>query len=75
MIYSFKGVRPVVALSSFVHPQAAVTGNVIIGENASGSATAPAGQSENRQGDPSQPLSDRSGGTSTYKPWKETRND
>jgi phenylacetic acid degradation protein len=33
MIYSFKGVRPVVALSSFVHPQAAVTGNVIIGEN------------------------------------------
>ncbi len=33
MIYSFKGIRPVVDLSSFVHPQAAVTGNVIIGKN------------------------------------------
>jgi phenylacetic acid degradation protein len=33
MIYSFKGIRPVVDPSSFVHPQAAVTGNVIIGKN------------------------------------------
>lgn len=33
MFYSFKGYRPVAAESAFVHPQAAVTGNVIIGEN------------------------------------------
>ena len=33
MIYSFKGFTPVVHPSSFVHPQAAVTGNVIIGKN------------------------------------------
>ena len=33
MIYEFNGYRPVVHKSSFVHPQAAVTGNVIIGEN------------------------------------------
>ncbi len=33
MIYSFKGDIPVVHASSFVHPLAAVTGNVIIGEN------------------------------------------
>lgn len=33
MIYSFKGFIPVVHESSFVHPQAAVTGNVIIGRN------------------------------------------
>lgn len=32
MFYSFKGYRPVVHKSSFVHPQAAVTGNVIIGK-------------------------------------------
>jgi len=32
MFYSFKGVRPVVHKSSFVHPQAAVTGHVIIGK-------------------------------------------
>ncbi len=32
MIYSFKGFTPVVHESSFVHPQAAVTGNVIIGK-------------------------------------------
>lgn len=32
-IYSFNGFIPVVKSSSFVHPQAAVTGNVIIGEN------------------------------------------
>jgi len=31
MIYSFKGFTPVVHPSSFVHPQAAVTGNVTIG--------------------------------------------
>lgn len=33
MIYSFKGFIPVVHESSFVHPLAAVTGNVIIGKN------------------------------------------
>ncbi len=33
MIYKFKGFTPVVDPSSFVHPQAAVTGNVIIGKN------------------------------------------
>jgi phenylacetic acid degradation protein/carnitine operon protein CaiE len=33
LIYSFKGFIPVVHPSSFVHPQAAVTGNVIIGKN------------------------------------------
>lgn len=33
MFYSFKGHIPVVHPSSFVHPQAAVTGNVIIGRN------------------------------------------
>jgi phenylacetic acid degradation protein len=33
MIYSFKGFIPVVHESAFVHPQAAVTGNVIIGQN------------------------------------------
>ena len=33
MIFSFKGFIPVVHPSSFVHPQAAVTGNVIIGKN------------------------------------------
>ncbi len=33
MIYSYKGFIPVVHDSSFVHPLAAVTGNVIIGEN------------------------------------------
>lgn len=32
MFYEFKGFRPVVHKSSFVHPQAAVTGNVIIGK-------------------------------------------
>jgi phenylacetic acid degradation protein len=32
MLYEFKGHRPVVDASSFVHPQAAVTGNVIIGK-------------------------------------------
>ena len=33
MIYEFNGYRPVVHESSFVHPQAALTGNVIIGKN------------------------------------------
>jgi len=33
MIYSFKGFTPVVHKSSFIHPLAAVTGNVIIGKN------------------------------------------
>jgi len=33
MFYSFKGFIPVVDESSFVHPQAAVTGHVIIGRN------------------------------------------
>jgi phenylacetic acid degradation protein len=33
MIYQFKEFRPVIHESSFVHPQAAVTGNVIIGKN------------------------------------------
>lgn len=32
MLYEFKGRRPVVDPSSFVHPQAAVTGDVIIGK-------------------------------------------
>lgn len=33
MIYKFKNFTPVVHPSSFVHPQAAVTGNVIIGKD------------------------------------------
>lgn len=33
MIYEFNGFRPVVHPSSFVHPLAAVTGNVIIGKD------------------------------------------
>ena len=33
MIYSFKGFIPVIHESSFIHPQAAVTGNVIIGRD------------------------------------------
>lgn len=33
MFYSFKGFIPVVHPSSFVHPQAAVTGNVVIGKD------------------------------------------
>ncbi|MBK8608284.1 MAG: transferase hexapeptide repeat family protein [Chitinophagaceae bacterium] len=32
MFYEFNGYKPVVHKSSFVHPQAAVTGNVIIGK-------------------------------------------
>ncbi len=33
MFYEFKGFRPVVHESAFVHPQATVTGNVIIGRD------------------------------------------
>jgi phenylacetic acid degradation protein len=33
MIYKFNGYIPVIHESSFIHPQAAVTGNVIIGKN------------------------------------------
>jgi phenylacetic acid degradation protein/carnitine operon protein CaiE len=33
MFYEFKGYRPVVDASAFVHPQAAVTGNVVIGKD------------------------------------------
>ncbi|MEP5612501.1 MAG: transferase hexapeptide repeat family protein [Cyclobacteriaceae bacterium] len=33
MIYSFKGLKPVIHASSFVHQLAAVTGDVIIGKN------------------------------------------
>ena len=33
MIYKFNDIVPVVDSSSFVHPQANVTGNVIIGKN------------------------------------------
>ena len=33
MFYEFNGIKPVVDASSFVHPQATVTGNVIIGKN------------------------------------------
>jgi carbonic anhydrase/acetyltransferase-like protein (isoleucine patch superfamily) len=33
MIYEFNGFKPVVHESSFVHPQACVTGNVLIGKN------------------------------------------
>lgn len=31
--YEFDGIKPIVHESSFIHPQASVTGNVIIGEN------------------------------------------
>ena len=33
MLYEFNGYRPVVHASAFVHPQAAVTGNVVIGRD------------------------------------------
>jgi phenylacetic acid degradation protein len=33
MVYSFKGFIPVVHPTAFIHPQAAVTGNVIIGKD------------------------------------------
>ena len=31
--YQFKGIKPVIHESSFIHPLSAVTGNVIIGKN------------------------------------------
>ncbi len=34
MIYEFNGYKPVIHPTAFIHPQAAVTGNVIIGKNA-----------------------------------------
>lgn len=33
MIYEFNGIRPVIHESAFVHPQAAVTGHVVIGRD------------------------------------------
>lgn len=33
MIYEFQGYKPVIHESSFIHPQAAITGNVIIGKD------------------------------------------
>lgn len=33
MIYEFKGFKPVIHETAFIHPQAAVTGNVIIGQD------------------------------------------
>ncbi|GAB4234073.1 MAG: phenylacetic acid degradation protein PaaY [Ekhidna sp.] len=33
MIYAFKGIKPVIHPSAFIHPQAAVTGDVIIGKD------------------------------------------
>ena len=33
MIYKFQGYKPVIHESSFIHPQAAITGNVIIGKD------------------------------------------
>ena len=33
MIYEFNGFRPVIHESTFIHPQAAVTGNVVIGRD------------------------------------------
>jgi phenylacetic acid degradation protein/carnitine operon protein CaiE len=33
MFYEFKGLKPVVHETAFIHPQAAVTGNVTIGKN------------------------------------------
>ena len=33
MIFEFNGIKPIVDSSSFIHPQANVTGNVVIGKN------------------------------------------
>lgn len=33
MFYEYKGIKPIVHESAYVHPQAVVTGNVIIGKN------------------------------------------
>ena len=32
-IYEFNGIKPVIHETSFIHPQAAITGNVVIGKN------------------------------------------
>ena len=47
MVYEFGGFVPVIHESAFVHPQAAVTGNVIIGRDVyigPGAALPPAGR-------------------------------
>ena len=33
MIYEFNGIKPVIQESAFIHPQAVVTGSVVIGQN------------------------------------------
>ena len=33
MVYEFQGFRPIIHPSSFIHPQAAITGNVLIGKD------------------------------------------
>ena len=33
MIFEFNGIKPVIDPSSFIHPQANITGNVVIGKN------------------------------------------
>jgi carbonic anhydrase/acetyltransferase-like protein (isoleucine patch superfamily) len=33
MVYEFNGIKPVIHPSAFIHPQAAVTGNVVIGKD------------------------------------------
>ncbi len=33
MVYAFNNIKPVIHKSSFIHPQAAVTGNVVIGKH------------------------------------------
>jgi phenylacetic acid degradation protein len=33
MVYEFNGIKPIIHESSFIHPQAAVTGNIVIGRN------------------------------------------
>lgn len=33
MIYEFNGIKPIIDSSAFIHPQAAVTGNVVIGKD------------------------------------------
>jgi phenylacetic acid degradation protein/carnitine operon protein CaiE len=33
MIFEFNGIKPVIDPSSFIHPQANVTGDVVIGKN------------------------------------------
>src|SRR5215204_1368231 len=33
MIYEFNGIKPVIHESSFIHPQAVITGSVVIGQN------------------------------------------